>query len=350
MMFCTILVDLGYFDIIEIYFLVVGHTHCPLDQVFSQLLFACSQSHFSQTLGAASTVVHNSNFIASPIALRHLLTSLHQYSETYTRPSVFRKIEVIYDVKKAFLPLLNRKINKGFFPHCYKFQRHKKLMRAHTLYRLFSDHEEMPPDVDGSHEASYVEEIDVPEFGCVGGKKNFFHGLGLNKSAMDMTTEEAELAGVVKDMEAHGVFDEMQDIALTLQATNISKCMDEEVQDESVTLHAKKKRAATASDSQFKGLLCWVRRGTTIDDLEAMQVDTIVPGENDRFVERTEGSTVDEAKDTAPEVTTKVSTSKGLKGSKEIARACNYALQELECGRIRLIDGNYTDECFSSTV
>jgi hypothetical protein len=208
----------------------------------------------------------------------------------------------------------------------------------------------MPPDIDGSHEASYVEDIDVSEFGCVGGKKNFFHGLGLNKPAMDMTTEEAELAGVVKDMEVHGVFDEMQDIALTMQATNISKCMDEEVQDESVALHAKKKRPATASDSQFKGLLCWLRRGTTVDDLEALQVETIVPGDNDRFVERAEGSKVDDAKDSAPEETTKVSTSKGLKGSKEIARACNYALQEFECGRIRLIDGNYTDECFSSPV
>jgi hypothetical protein len=81
-----------------------------------------------------------------------------------------------------------------------------------------------------------------------------------------------------------------------------------------------------------------------------MQVDTIVPGENDRFIERAEGSRADEAKDTAPEETTKVSTSKGLKGSKEIARACNYALQEFECGRIRLIDGNYIDECFSSPV
>jgi hypothetical protein len=46
MMFCTILVDLGFFDIIEVYFLVVGHTHCPLDQVISQLFLVCSQSSF----------------------------------------------------------------------------------------------------------------------------------------------------------------------------------------------------------------------------------------------------------------------------------------------------------------
>jgi len=51
MMFCTILVDLGYFDIIEVYFLVVGHTHCPLDQVFSQLLFALLSLSFSPDVG-----------------------------------------------------------------------------------------------------------------------------------------------------------------------------------------------------------------------------------------------------------------------------------------------------------
>ena len=67
MMFCTILVDLGYFDIIEIYFLVVGHTHCPLDQVFSQLLLVlflslslslCLSSSLSLSVSLSLSLTH----------------------------------------------------------------------------------------------------------------------------------------------------------------------------------------------------------------------------------------------------------------------------------------------------
>jgi hypothetical protein len=57
--FMSALVDLHYLDIIQLNYLVVGHTHCPMDQ----------------KLGALSTVIHEQDFIATPEALEHLLTN-----------------------------------------------------------------------------------------------------------------------------------------------------------------------------------------------------------------------------------------------------------------------------------
>ena len=54
----TMLIDLGYFDVIQLNYLVVGHTHCPIDQ----------------TLGAIATIIRQQDFIATPEALIHLLT------------------------------------------------------------------------------------------------------------------------------------------------------------------------------------------------------------------------------------------------------------------------------------
>ena len=54
----TMLIDLGYFDVIQLNYLVVGHTHCPIDQ----------------KLGAIATIIRQQDFIATPEALIHLLT------------------------------------------------------------------------------------------------------------------------------------------------------------------------------------------------------------------------------------------------------------------------------------
>ncbi len=58
--YASMLVDLGYMDTVQMNYLVVGHTHCPVDQ----------------KLGALSTIIHQQEFIATPAALRHKLMEL----------------------------------------------------------------------------------------------------------------------------------------------------------------------------------------------------------------------------------------------------------------------------------
>ena len=56
--FMSMHIDLGYFDVIQLNYLAVGHTHCPIDQ----------------KLGAMATIIRQQDFIATPEALIHLLT------------------------------------------------------------------------------------------------------------------------------------------------------------------------------------------------------------------------------------------------------------------------------------
>jgi hypothetical protein len=307
------------------------------------------------------------------MALEHLLTLQHEYSATYTRPSVFKKIEMIYDVKSAFDVIKNKKIKRGFFPHCYQFQRHKRTGRAHTTYRLFSDHPVLPPEIDGSHEPAYIEEIFIPDFAAQGGRKNFFSEMGLGKAAMDLTEGEAQLGSVVKNMEAMGVFDELQNNALSHQEMG---SLGEEV-DEAVMVG--KKRPSSSDDDIYKGLLCWIKQGTTIEELEYMVVEPIIPGENDFIEERLRNDdngdqpTLDKVRrirdttssaDTAEAIASDhegeaegsgkkktVKRSRGIRGSKQVAKACNAALQEYALGRIRMsTKTSYSAECFDGAV
>ena len=72
----SILIDLNYFDIIQLNYLVVGHTHCPIDQ----------------KLGALATIVRQQDFIASPEALMHLLVEENKLKKPGIEGSMGNKI------------------------------------------------------------------------------------------------------------------------------------------------------------------------------------------------------------------------------------------------------------------
>ena len=57
--YISLLIDEDHFDTIEIFFLIVGHTHASIDQYFSTL----------------SNLIQSREFIGSPLALEALLAS-----------------------------------------------------------------------------------------------------------------------------------------------------------------------------------------------------------------------------------------------------------------------------------
>jgi hypothetical protein len=226
----------------------------------------------------------------------------------------------------------------------------------------------LPPEIDGSHEPAYIEEIFIPDFAAQGGRKNFFAEMGLGKAAMDWTEGEAQLGSMVKNMEATGVFDELQTNALSYQEMG---SLGEEI-GEAVTVG--KNRPSSSDDDIYKGLLCWIKQGTTIEVLENMVVEPIIPGENDfieeklrnddngdqvrRFRDTTSSADVAEAiasdhEGEAAGAGTKksVKRSRGIRGAKQVAKACNAALQEYALGRIRMsTKASYSAECFDGAV
>ena len=117
--YASALVELGYFEAVDINFLIVGHTHSSIDQYFSVL----------------SKAIKKAEFIGSPISLQALCSQAHK---DRARPAVNRQIEVYYNVVEALKPYINNKIKFYQVPHCYVFRRlgNKCIMQ----YKLFSTH------------------------------------------------------------------------------------------------------------------------------------------------------------------------------------------------------------------
>lgn len=120
------LIEEHYFDEIHCNFLMVGHTHCSIDQNF----------------GVLSECIGKKRFIGSPLALWNLLDTAH--TDPKRRPTVNRKISIIYDFASFFEPKINKEIKWFKVPHCFKLYR--ILGKAVTQYKLFSTNKVWLPE------------------------------------------------------------------------------------------------------------------------------------------------------------------------------------------------------------
>ena len=92
--YMSMLVDLGHLDVVQLNYLVVGHTHCPIDQ----------------KLGALSTIIHKQEFIATPEALMHLLMQPGRTNIEGWSSATCSIIRLIFNVSQAIAsPLSSRK-------------------------------------------------------------------------------------------------------------------------------------------------------------------------------------------------------------------------------------------------
>ena len=88
--YLTLLNQSGNFDTIQINFLIVGHTHGPIDQYFSVL----------------TNKLWDTYFVGSPMALQCLFMECES-------PSVSRQLHVHYDYKLWMEPYINK--NQTYF-------------------------------------------------------------------------------------------------------------------------------------------------------------------------------------------------------------------------------------------
>ena len=110
------LVELGFVDRIFLNFLIVGHTHCSIDQYFSVLTRA----------------IKKCSFIGSPMALWNLYAVAHKNEKR--RPSINKLIEVVYDMKAMLKPYLNPAMYFTI-PHVFVF--HLRFSKCVLQYKLF---------------------------------------------------------------------------------------------------------------------------------------------------------------------------------------------------------------------
>ena len=110
--------ELGHFDVINIGFLIVGHTHCNLDQFFSVL----------------ARKIHSAPFIASPLAMRDLISIAHK--DPKERPLHNIHVEMVHDYKTLFEPIVNKNLKFYQVPHRFRIKR--VCGRAIFQYLLFT--------------------------------------------------------------------------------------------------------------------------------------------------------------------------------------------------------------------
>ena len=95
------LVEQGYMDSLQLNFMVVGHTHANIDQIFS------SFTKFKK----------KATFIGTPAALFHYLKTHGQGSRCYRCPIVCEKLDVLFDYVGAFKSYRNTSIKYYQIPH-----------------------------------------------------------------------------------------------------------------------------------------------------------------------------------------------------------------------------------------
>jgi hypothetical protein len=105
------LVEECYFDRIDMFFLIAGHTHCPIDQLFS-------------VVGAAIT---KAEFIGSKFAMASLMKLAHSMTDQSSRDSIIKEViemEVYHDYDSKYGPIINPLLHYHGGPHRYCIKRH----------------------------------------------------------------------------------------------------------------------------------------------------------------------------------------------------------------------------------
>ena len=150
---------------LEVYFLIVGHTHCSIDQYFS----------------VTSRDIGKCDFIGSPLALVALMsqesrgrTAKGEEKIRKHAPLLVRKISVIFDMVSVLNPLINPKIKYYPIPHKFVFEKWAGI--ATMQYSVFSDSPTLLPlrpiiVEDFNFEASL--DISINLFQAVGGLAEF---------------------------------------------------------------------------------------------------------------------------------------------------------------------------------
>jgi hypothetical protein len=184
--YCSILVELCLFKVIQVNFLIVGHTHCSVDRMF----------------GTFSDRINACKFIASPHALRHLLvTSIHD------RAVFNMEIISVYDWKSFLQPYINPKIKYYGIPHNFRIS--LKYHKAVFQYRLYSTFKWLPVEpwkkIESIAELDSLEltEVHLRQFCVVGDEATLLSTIGAESISTDKLVNDPQKLKVISTYSAH---------------------------------------------------------------------------------------------------------------------------------------------------
>ena len=149
--YLSLLVQNGYFDEIQVNFLIVGHTHTTIDQYFSVITYKM-----------------RGKFIASPLALQHLFNSCQD-------PLINRQLTAFYDYRAWLTPVINKDLHHYGLPHVFVF----KYSRSSRFLPVEPDH--IPKDQAGVRQLSRL--LSVEPLSFIGGTEAIHNVLEIPTTA-----------------------------------------------------------------------------------------------------------------------------------------------------------------------
>jgi hypothetical protein len=186
-MFCFLsqIVEDCYFDEIEMFFLLVGHTHNILDQWF----------------GVLARAIREANFIGSVLAIHAIYKIAHKTTVEHLRPKEVHQLETYHDMRKYYAPLVNDEIHHFGIPLRWRIIRDPVLGVAIAQYQVVSPtaglrHLEtwhpIPSQLASQNTNGTVE---TSLFMSYGGPEALYNALGINTtthaSSVDLLTAMA---------------------------------------------------------------------------------------------------------------------------------------------------------------
>ena len=178
----TQLVEEHFFEIIEVFYLIVGHTHNPLDQWFSVL----------------SKAIRKADFIGSVLALHEIYKLVHKEDtdKTINGAAKVIQLETYHDWRAYYDPVRNENIHHYNIPHLFKFERDPQSGVGYMQYQLLSPpsgakwvSKWLPPKVSFSFADNEKENLDrtnsieLQKFMIFDGRENVCKALGVPTDA-----------------------------------------------------------------------------------------------------------------------------------------------------------------------
>ena len=209
-MFCFLshLLEDCYFNEIEVFFLIVGHTHNILDQWFSVLAKA----------------IKGADFVGSVLALHALYRLAHSEEEADKRPQHIHQLQTYHDWRRFYNPVRNDQIHNYGLPHRFKLTLDEFLKVAKMEYMMMSPQqgfkhiEKWQPSVMNKKSLVTNGSIPLAPLGIFDGPATVLQALGLKRSNLDDVA-----AGTKKDLEKLNEFNEILPLLRELEVRCIGE-------------------------------------------------------------------------------------------------------------------------------
>jgi hypothetical protein len=268
-MFCFLshAIEDCYFDEIEMFFLVVGHTHNILDQWF----------------GVLARAIRTANFIGSALAIHAIYMIAHKQKVEHLRPKIVHQLVTYHDMRKYYAPLVNEEIHHFGIPLRWKLVRDPQLGVATAMYQVVSPtaglrHLETWQPIPSrlGHEGTNGT-VETSLFMSYGGPEALYNALGINTSKHTSTVELLTEAAMSKTSKSSlGNTSDVLPLIRQVEMRAIAeteKRLEQEADGVS-TEHVELSkdyiksidREITRTNSSSGGRIVWLRRSNISDD------------------------------------------------------------------------------------